>query len=614
MTRSPIITSPALIHRLECRTKLLSLLTLTALAACGDGGTTGPVGPPAGLSAVSGDNQVGTVGAAVATPPSVRVRDANGRGVPGVSVKFDVIAGGGAVTGDSVVTNSEGLATVGEWRLGPLPVTNTLRAQTIDHPFQLNLSATAGVGAPSSIQVVTGGASLAAVVGQEVVPRPAVRVRDAFGNPIPNTTVTWVVVAGGGSLIGPNTTTTDADGRAQVGGWRMGPTSGVNQLQARTSNGIVATFNANGIGIPAALQMASPPSQDGFINFAVPKTARVRVIDGFGANIAGLPVVFKLTSGTGSIIGDTVITDANGVAALGDWKLGASGFSQVTATVPGFTGPEAVFTATGVAKAFTIDVRFVNSPPPDLRDAYIAGAMRWMEIIVGDLPNHNLSTAASACVNGITIPALNEIVDDVIIYARIAPNDGPGNILAQAGTCSGGERPGSFLSVLGAMDFDSDDAQRLHVVGQFVDVVTHEMGHVLGMTAGRFSDLGLIIGRGAADPYFTGVQAIAAWPLLGITYSGNLVPLADQGGGGTRDHHWRESVMTTELMTGFINNNPSVPMPLTAVTIGLFADIGYVVDMAAADPFTPALRAPGAATTGRVPIIERLYRNGVPIN
>ena len=66
------------------------------------------------------------------------------------------------------MTNSEGVATVGEWRLGPLPVENRLRAQTIDHPYQVTIEATAGVGAPSSLQIVTGGANLAAVVGQEV--------------------------------------------------------------------------------------------------------------------------------------------------------------------------------------------------------------------------------------------------------------------------------------------------------------------------------------------------------------------------------------------------------------------------------------------------------------
>jgi hypothetical protein len=306
-------------------------------------------------------------------------------------------------------------------------VVNTLRAQTIDHPFQVTISASAGVGAPSSLQIVNGGANLAAVVGEEVFPKPTVRVRDAFGNPISGATVTWSIVSGGGSILGPTTTTTDAEGRTTVGGWRLGVASGVNQLRASTANGIVATFTANAIGIPASIVATSPTQQNGFINFAVPLTARVQVKDAFGATIAGIPVVFKLTAGAGSIIGDTVITDADGIAALGDWKMGASSISQVTATVPGFAGGSAIFVANGVAKAFTIDVRFVTSPPPDLRDAYIAGALKWMNVIVGDLPDAVFTQASSwTCLNGaITRPPISETIDDMVIYARIGPIDGP---------------------------------------------------------------------------------------------------------------------------------------------------------------------------------------------
>jgi hypothetical protein len=581
----------------------LAALAVAALAACGDNGV-GPLGPPSGLAVVAGANQQGTVGDPVPEPPSVQVRDAEGRGVPGISVKFDVVSGGGAVTGDSVVTNDEGIATVGEWRLGPLPGINTLRAQTIDHPYQLTISATAGVGAPSSIQIVSGGANLAAVVGQDVIPRPTVRVRDAFGNPVPGVTITWVVVEGGGSLTGPNTSVTDAEGRATVSGWRMGPVSGVNRLQARTANGIVATFSANGIGVPQAILPESPTSQEGFINFAVPKTARVRVLDEFGANIVGLPVVFKITSGTGKLIGDTVITDASGIAALGDWKMGATGFSEVTATVPGFTGPAATFSISGVARAFTIDVRFLNTPPADLRDAYIAGAMRWMEVIVGDLPDYPyVQASALECFDGVVLPPTNETVDDVIIYAALVPIDGPSNIIGQASQCV--ERAGSHLTVVGGMRFDVADANGLLTTGRFTTVVVHEMGHVLGLTEGRFAALGLGVGLGGSDPYFTGNAALAAWPSLGISYSGNLIPLHNADGPGSADHHWRESVLGDELMTPFVED-AGVYMPLSAITVGALSDIGYFVNPGSADPFLPTLRI-GRSDAGRFLLNEIIY-------
>lgn len=582
--------------------------SLAILTGCGGGSPTLP-GPPAGLLVVAGASQEGTVGAAVAIRPSVRVRDANGTGVAGISVRFDVVGGGGSVTGDSVVSDAEGIATVGEWRLGPVPGTNTLRAQAIDHPYMVNLNATASPGAPSSVQVVTGGANLAAIVAQEVIPRPQVRIRDMFGNPIPNATVTWLVVEGGGSLLGSNTTPTNAEGLATVTGWRLGPASGTNRIQARTSNGITATISALGIGIPSLLEPVSPATQSGYSDFAVPRTARVRVIDAFGANVAGLPVVFALTAGSGTITGDTVITDANGVAALGDWKLGPTGFSQVTASVPGFTGPEAVFTANGGPRDFKIEVRFVGTVSADIRDSYIAGAMRWMEVIVGDLPDHTLSGTVTSCVG--TIPPTSGTIDDVVIFASVISIDGLNNILGQAGPCR--ERPGpSYTTVLGGMQFDIADADALVSSGRFTSVVLHEMGHVLGFLDDRFLDRGMMLGDGGDDPTFTGPQALAAWPGLGITYAGALIPLENTGGGGTRDSHWRETILDAELMTGWIEA-AGVPTPLSALTIAAMADLGYVVDHAQADAFTSALRA--AIPTGPKTLLrEVLFRNGRRVN
>lgn len=544
--------------------------------------------------------------------PTVRVRDASGRGVAGISVKFDVVGGNGSVSGDSVVTNSDGEATVGEWRLGPVPGINTLRAQTLDHPFQITVSATSTPGAPSSVQIVTG-ASLSAVVGQEVVPRPSVRVRDPFGNPIPGATVTWQVIDGGGAIIGPTTTTTNAEGLAQVTGWRLGTTSGTNRLQARTANGISATFSALAIGIPSVIEAVSPVNQDGYLNFGVPKTARVKVLDIDGAIVPGIPVVFKVMAGDGTIAGDTVVTDNDGIAALGDWRLGASGFSQVSATVPGFTGPEALFTANGVAKAFTIDVRFVGPLTADIRDAYIAGALKWMTIITGDLVDYTIPVPPTSCFSGgsFPIPPVTGPIDDVVIFASVVVIDGPSQVLGRAGSCQSGERPGSSLTALGAMQFDIDDANRLVNDGQFTSVVIHEMGHVLGLYAGRYSSKGLAQGIGGNDPFFSGTAARAAWPLIGIAYTGNLVPLEDQYGGGSRDHHWRESVLEAELMTSIVEA-PGVPMPVSAVTVGALADLGYVVDPSQADPFAPLLIARPAQ--GRLILREVLYRNGVPID
>jgi hypothetical protein len=63
------------------------------------------------------------------------------------------------------------------------------------------------------------------------------------------------------------------------------------------------------------------------------------------------------------------------------------------------------------------------------------------------------------------------------------------------------------------------------------------------------------------------------------------------GGSGTANVHWRESVFGNELMTGWLSGSTQ---PLSRITVGSLADIGYQVDMNAADQYTP----PGGLMSG----------------
>ena len=70
--------------------------------------TTGP--PPASLTKVSGDNQAGNPGSALANPLVVQVQDAEGGAVDGVMVTFEVTAGGGTLSAETATTNAQGRA------------------------------------------------------------------------------------------------------------------------------------------------------------------------------------------------------------------------------------------------------------------------------------------------------------------------------------------------------------------------------------------------------------------------------------------------------------------------------------------------------------------------
>ena len=70
--------------------------------------TTGP--PPASLTIVSGNNQAGTPGNALANPLIVEVQDAEGGAVDGVMVTFEVTAGGGTLSAETATTDAHGRA------------------------------------------------------------------------------------------------------------------------------------------------------------------------------------------------------------------------------------------------------------------------------------------------------------------------------------------------------------------------------------------------------------------------------------------------------------------------------------------------------------------------
>ncbi len=70
--------------------------------------TTGP--PPASLTKVSGDNQAGTPGNALANPLVVEVQDEDGDAVDGVMVTFEVTEGGGTLSDETATTNANGRA------------------------------------------------------------------------------------------------------------------------------------------------------------------------------------------------------------------------------------------------------------------------------------------------------------------------------------------------------------------------------------------------------------------------------------------------------------------------------------------------------------------------
>lgn len=551
-------------------------------------------GPARTFVKVSGDAQSGPAQSPLASPLVVAARDTFGNGVPGVAVAFAVTAGGGSLAPASTTTGSDGTAST-VFTLGSTVGQHAARAAA-GALGTLDFTATATSGPPAAIVKVSGDGQTR-TVGDTV--RVTVEVTDQFGNKVPNAGVTFAVVSGGGSLpatapSAPSTAssavvTTDAQGRASSL-WTLGTTAGVQTLSATVAGVSPTTFTATGLaGAPASLAKVAGDNQSATVGTAVSTPPRVKVADSFGNGVPGVTVTFAVASGGGSVTGPTPTTGADGTAAVGSWTLGpTAGANTLTATAGGL--PSVTFTATGTAApagGFNIEIRVVGSMAPGVQAAFAAAKARWERVITGDLPNASLSASQVEACAGVS-EALT--VEDVAIYAKVGPIDGPGNILGQAGPCY--VRSPSYLPILGIMEFDEADLANMEASGILGDVILHEMGHVLGIGT-LWSYQSLLQGEGGADPYFSGPQAVAAYQGLGATVT-NGVPVENTGGGGTRDSHWRETTFGNELMTGWVN---AAPNPLSIVTVRSLADQGYTVNPAAADAYalpSPApLRAPG---------------------
>jgi hypothetical protein len=216
---------------------------------------------------------------------------------------------------------------------------------------------------------------------------------------------------------------------------------------------------------------------------------------------------------------------------------------------------------------FNITLRFGAGLTASQQFVFQQAANRWGQIIIGDLPD--------AVYQGIA-------VDDVLIDASAISIDGVFGVLGQA-TYDVIRTVGVGLPIHGFMQFDTADIASLESSGQLYSVVLHEMAHVLGFGT-LWQTNRLLVGAGGNDPRYIGAQALAQYnAIFGTNVAG--IPVENTGGPGTADSHWRETVFGPELMTGFLD--PGVPNPLSKVTVGAMADLGYTVNMLAAEPYVP---------------------------
>ncbi|MBA4071677.1 MAG: hypothetical protein C0497_07555 [Gemmatimonas sp.] len=297
---------------------------------------------PVAPSKDAGDAQTATVGTALGGAIRVKLRDRLGSAVAGIPVSFSPALGGGSMNPATASTGSDGTAST-IWTLGPGAGVQAMQAVATGVKDTVFFTATATAG-PAAVLVASAGNNQTAGAGTAVPIAPAVRVNDAFGNPVAGIVVTFTVSSGGGTASG-TTATSSASGLAAVGSWVMGTATGTNTLTASAPGLPGVVFNATSSSAPVVVAVEPQP--------LVPGTAFVITGSGFAPTVAGNTI---LVSGVSATVTAATTTQITATA-----PCVPSGTVPVVVASAGAVGSAITVTVTGFPRALAVGQAFVAS-------------------------------------------------------------------------------------------------------------------------------------------------------------------------------------------------------------------------------------------------------------
>ena len=496
-------------------------LTLTALAsACGGDLTLPNEGEPATVTRF-GDLQNGTVGEALADSLVVEVRDPLGNPVEGVTVTWAAQVGGSVNPAETVTTADGRAGTQRILGLQPSAYVTIATVEGIEDPVTFTSTGLA------ARLVITSEIPAIAVSGVPLSPQPTLRLEDLDGTPIARegVEVTVAILSGGGTLEGEATVFSNASGEVAFTDIAISIGSGAPGSRrlifaAAEGEGFAPATTgpiALGVGAPASLELVAGDDQTATVGAAVPVAPSVIVRDADDNPLSGIPVTFTVTAGGGSVAGSPSVSGEDGVAAVGEWKLGpAVGENTLQALVVGqdLSGAPVVFTATGEAGGVSADESGVAAAPA------------------------SISASSGSSSSTITVTVRDAFGNPLPGVAVVLAVDGTGNTLVQptAPTNTSGVTTGRLSSTAAGSRTVSATAGGVTIAQ--TAAVTVEAGlpsaanssaTVPGGTAGETTSIEILLEDAFGNPAPGRATSIA----VSISGANNVgsIPASDQGNG-----------------------------------------------------------------------------------
>ena len=277
-------------------------------------------GAPNSIAAAGATSFTGLPLLPLADSVAAVVRDVYGNLVPGASVVWTVIKGGGSASPGTSTTGSAGVART-SWTLGgqvdSLQVIEAAAGLTLKTQFTAN----GRVPGDAVVVKVSGDAQTDTVA--RALPQPlVVRVQRANGTPVAGIPVTF---SGNGSFS-PATAVSGANGQVSVQ-WTLPAAAGSAAATATIATGSTVGFGAMAVHGAAAQVTATLLDHVGPVTLPWVRTVQGKVADPYGNGISGITLSFTPAAGNGSASPTSAASGADGTAQT-QWTLASTTGAQ----------------------------------------------------------------------------------------------------------------------------------------------------------------------------------------------------------------------------------------------------------------------------------------------